>query len=261
MQQQDPLFPFGHYPDLAHKTILVTGASSGIGRAVAIALGNQGCHVILSGRNKERLEETASQINAQTSVYPCDLSIPDQRNALADAMPKLDGVCHSAGIINPFPIRFLNDEQFDRVFDINAKAPILLTSRLLGKKKLNDKAAIVFISSIASDRAMKGGSVYSASKAAIEAFSRCVTLEHTDKKIRANCLKPGLTETNIFDQTNALSIATGAENWLEEYKSRYPLGLGKPDDIAAATLFLLSAASRWVTGATLTLDGGLSKNI
>lgn len=259
--QSEALITLGHYSDLAHKTILVTGASSGIGRAVAIALGNQGSNVILSGRSKERLEEAASQISTQASVYPCDLAIPEERNALADAMPKLDGVCHSAGIINPFPIRYLNDEQFDKVFDINAKAPILLTSRLLGKKKFNEKASIVFISSVASDRAMKGGSVYSASKAAIEAFSRCITNEHTDKKIRANCLKPGLTETRIFDQTNALSTATGAENWLEEYKSRYPLGLGKPNDIAAATLFLLSAASQWITGATLTLDGGLSKQI
>src|SRR6218665_673460 len=252
MQQHEISTSLGHYPDLANKTILVTGASSGIGRAVAIALGMQGSNIVLCGRNKQCLEETASQIRTQTSIHPCDLAMPEQRNALVDVMPKLDGVCHSAGIISPFPIRYLNDEQFDKVFNINAKAPILLTSRLLGKKKFNDGASIVFISSIASDRAMKGGSVYSASKAAIEAFSRCITHEHADKKIRANCLKPGLTETRIFDQTNALSTATGSENWLEDYKLRYPLGLGQPNDTAAAALFLLSSASRWVTGAALT---------
>jgi NAD(P)-dependent dehydrogenase (short-subunit alcohol dehydrogenase family) len=108
---------------------------------------------------------------------------------------------------------------------------------------------------------MKGGSVYSASKAAVEAFSRSITLEHLQKKIRANCLKPGLTETHIFQQTDALSKAAGSEDWLDEYKKRYPLGLGRPDDIAAAALFFLSETSQWITGTSLTLDGGLSQQI
>lgn len=250
-----------HYDDLAGKTFLVTGASSGIGKAVALALGQQHAHVILTGRHSERLAETASHIHTGAVILPCDLTIEAERDELVTRLPKLDGVCHSAGIISPFPIRYLEQKQFDKVFQINAIAPILLTSRLLGKKKLNDKASLVFISSVASDRAMKGGSVYSASKAAIEAFSRTITLEHAGKKIRSNCLKPALTETGIYQQTRELLKSTGAEDDFEKYRAQYPLGLGKPEDIAAATLFLLSSASQWITGTTLTLDGGLCPRI
>jgi NAD(P)-dependent dehydrogenase (short-subunit alcohol dehydrogenase family) len=258
---QDASSTIGHYQDLKNKTFLVTGASSGIGRAIAIALGKQGAKIILTGRNEERLAETAGHISSHTTILPADLTIETERNTLVGQLPTLDGVCHSAGIIDPFPIRYLDEQQFDKVFQINAVAPILLTSRLLGKKKFNDGASIVFISSVVSDRAMKGGSVYSTSKAAIESFSRGITLEHASKKMRSNCIRPALTETNILKQANELVKAAASENWLDEYKLKYPLGFGKPEDVAAATLFLLSTTSRWITGTTLTLDGGLSSQI
>lgn len=124
------------YNDLKDKTFLVTGASSGIGKAVAIALGEQGAKVIVTGRNKTRLQETADMIPTKSALFSVNLVDESDRNALVDALPNIDGICHAAGIINPFPIRYLDQAQFDKVFAINATAPILLTSRLLRKRNL-----------------------------------------------------------------------------------------------------------------------------
>ncbi|MGH8493597.1 MAG: SDR family NAD(P)-dependent oxidoreductase [Moraxellaceae bacterium] len=251
----------GHYPDLAGKTVLVTGASSGIGRALAIALSRQQANVIITGRDQTRLHATQQAMDSTATIIPADLTDKNDRERLVQILPALDGLCHAAGIINPFPIRYIDEEQFDKVFNINGSAPILLTARLLGKKKINEAGSVVFISSIASERGMKGGSVYSASKAALEAFSRTITLEHASKRIRSNCLKPALVKTAIYDQAKAHAKAAGALDNYEDYVSRYPLGIGAPEDVAAAALFLLSDASRWITSTSLTLDGGLSASI
>lgn len=251
----------GLYPDLSGKTVLVTGASSGIGRAIAIALSRQQARVVITGRDQPRLLETQQAMDNTAITIPADLSDRNERERLIELLPALDGLCHAAGIINPFPIRYIDEEQFDKVFGINGSAPILLTARLLGKKKINEAGSIVFISSIASERGMKGGSVYSASKAALEAFSRTITLEHASKRIRSNCLKPALVKTAIYDQAKEHAQAAGAINNYEEYISRYPLGIGSPEDVAAAAIFLLSDASRWITSTSLVLDGGLSASI
>lgn len=251
----------GHYPDLAGKTILVTGASSGIGRAIAIALGQQKAHVIITGRHNERLHETMQATGGNATLIPADLTQREEREKLIQTIPPLDGLCHAAGVISPFPIRYIDEEQFDKVFDINGRVPILLTSRLLGKKKIKNAASIVFISSVASERAMKGGSIYSASKAALEAFSRAITLENVGKHIRANCLRPALVKTAIYDQARAYAEAVGALDNYESYVLKHSLGVGTPEDVAAATLFLLSDASRWITSASLVMDGGLSASI
>lgn len=244
----------GHYHDLKDKTFLVTGASSGIGQAVAIALGQQGAKLIITGRDLAKLETTCQQAGAQCSLHTADLTDASARDSLVNALPALDGICHAAGIIKPFPVRYLNEAEFDAVFNINAKAPILLTSALLGKKKLNTNASIVFLSSIASGRSTQGGSIYAASKAALEAYSRNIILEHAAKRIRANCLKPALVKTAMYEQTTRFSVMGG----LEKYEKASPLGLGETADVAAAALFFLSAASRWIAGTTLLMDGGLS---
>lgn len=244
----------GHYQDLENKTILVTGASSGIGRAIALALGAQKAHVIVTGRNIDRLSDTLGQLNEQCSAIPCDLTSAEARAELVTALPTLDGICHAAGIIDPCPIRFIDQARFDKIFAINATAPILLTTALLGSKKFNQGASLVFISSIATNHGMKGGSMYAASKAALEAFSRGIVLEHANKGIRANCLKPALVRTPMYDQAAHLSFMGG----LESSESRYPLGLGTPEDIAGAALFLISDASRWIASTGLIMDGGMT---
>lgn len=258
-QSQNASTTSGHYKDLKQKTFLVTGASSGIGRAIAIALGEQGAKVILTGRNEERLAETASHIAAATPLT-ADLTVETERNTLVGQLPILDGVCHSAGIIDPFPIRYLDENRFDKLFDINVKAPILLTSHLLRKKKLNQHASLLFISSISANRSFQGGALYSASKSAIEAFCSNITQENAEKAIRANSLKLGLVITPIHDHAKELAAAIGAIDY-QTYESQYPLGFGKPEDVAAAALFFLSSASRWATSAHLVLDGGFSIKI
>ncbi|MDF3029536.1 MAG: family oxidoreductase [Moraxellaceae bacterium] len=251
----------GNYQDLESKTFLVTGASSGIGRAIAIALSRQKAKVYITGRSSERLDETLRSFEGEGVVIPADLTVAEEREHLVDSLPALDGVCHCAGIINPFPIRYVDQAQLDKIFDINGAAPMLLTSRLLGKKKIRDDGALVFISSVASERGMKGGSLYSASKAALEAFSRSITLEHSAKRIRSNCLKPALVRTPLYEQAKDHATAAGSLENYEAYETRYPLGIGTPEDVASAALFLLSSASRWITGTSLVLDGGLTASI
>lgn len=251
----------GHYADLAHKKFLVTGASSGIGRAIAIALSEQGASVLISGRNHERLQDTLAQMNNKACAIYADLTHATERQALIEQLPKLDGVCHAAGIISPFPIRYVDEAQFDKVFDINAKAPILLTAQLLKAKKINPHASLVFISSISAGRAMKGGSLYSASKAALEAFSKSITLEHAQAGIRANCIKPGMVKTPIYDMAKQYADNSGDDALYQQYKSLYPLGFGEPDSIAASAIFFLSAASAWISSSDLVMDGGYSARI
>lgn len=245
----------GKYQDLENKTFLVTGASSGIGRAIAIALSQQKARVFITGRDQDRLAETLKDLAPGSShCIPADLTDSEDRERLINSLPMLDGMCLTAGIINPFPVRLLDQAQFEKVFFINATAPILLTSRLLRANKMNDMASILFISSVASDYAHTGGSVYSSSKAALEAFSRNITLEHATKRIRANCLKPALVETPILEKARDLF----SPELRESYASRYPLGIGTPEDVAAAALFFLSSASRWITSTALIMDGGFT---
>lgn len=247
----------GDYKDLAGKTILVTGASSGIGKAVALALAQQGSHVIITGRDPLRLNDTLLQLGEKGTAIVADLTTIEERQPLIEKVPALDGVCHAAGIIYPFPVRMLQDTQLEKVMSINFTAPALLTSGLLNKKKIKNNASLLFISSIASDYSSKGGGSYSSSKAALEAFSRSITLEHATKKIRSNCLKPGLVKTPILEAALQVSSITGF-NYDE---NAYPLGIGTPEDIASAALFFLSDASRWITGTTLILDGGLTAGV
>lgn len=245
------------YPDLAHKTFLVTGASSGIGQAVAIALSGQEARVVVTGRSTSRLADTLRQLNPRCEALAADLTRDADLEALCGRLPALDGICHSAGIIKPFPARLMDKAEFDKVFSINALAPIALTGQLLKKKKINPGASIVFISSIASAFAHVGSSSYSSSKAAVEAYSRSIAIEHARKAIRSNCLRPALVESPILDQARELSSADTAQSYI----ARYPLGIGSPGDVAAATLFFLSQSSRWITGTTLTLDGGLTAGL
>lgn len=245
----------GQYADLAGKTFLVTGASSGIGQAVAIALSQQQAHVVISGRNTRRLTETAAHMNGAVTQLSADLIIEAERQRLIEQLPPLDGICHAAGVIYPFPLGYLDDKQFERVFAINARAPMLLTSALVRKKRLNYGASVLFMSSIASQVVHAGSASYSVSKASIEAFAKSLALEQAGKQIRANCLRPALIGTPLLQAAKTRSTAAN----LAAHISTYPLGrLGQPQDVAAASLFFLSSASSWITGTCLTLDGGLT---
>lgn len=236
---------------LAGKTILVTGASSGIGRGIAIACAGMGAHVILTARNQERLAETLSQMEGEGHVViPADLTDNAQRQALIAALPALDGLVQCAGVMNRVPCKSVGKDDIDSVFMPNVEAPMLLQAELLQERKINKEASIVYMASIAARSAVAGNALYSASKAALISFAKCLALELAPRKIRVNCICPAMVWTDL-----ALVGATKEE--LETDQLKYPLKrYGTPEDIANLAIYLLSGASCWMTGSCVEITGG-----
>lgn len=237
---------------LEGKTILVTGASSGIGQAIAIECAKMGASVVVVGRNEERLQETFDMLVGSGHMQLIgDLTNADDLNRIAMDIPELDGLVNNAGIGHTSLVRFIKQTDVERVFQTNTFAPILLTKELLKKKKIKKGSSIVFTSSIAAFSNALGNSLYSASKAAICAYMRSCAKELADKQIRANAICPGMVETKLI-RGGALS-----EDDLQNDMAKYPLKrYGKPEEIAYAAIYLLSEASAWITGISLIADGG-----
>ena len=238
---------------LKSKTILVTGASSGIGRAIAIECSKMGAVLIISARNEERLYETLSQMDGTGhSVVVADLNYEEDRNRLVNASPLLNGLVNCAGIIKTLPFQFINDKSLSNIMSVNFISPVLLSVELVKKKKILKNSSIVFISSISGVVCAGGGnSMYSASKGAINGVMKNMALDLAPKCIRVNSVNPGMVETHIFDS------GTITFEQLEEDKKRYPLKrYGKPEEIAYSVIYLLSDACSWVTGSSIVLDGG-----
>jgi NAD(P)-dependent dehydrogenase (short-subunit alcohol dehydrogenase family) len=238
---------------LKDKHILITGASSGIGQATAVLCDSLGAKVILSGRNEAGLQETAKKLTNKATIITADLTVEDNITSLVNKCPVLDGLVNCAGIVKPLPVKFIRKKNVTEMFDSNFSSAVLLCSELSTQKKFNEKASVVFISSISSDHPYIGGALYSASKAALEAFCRAFAIEHATKKIRANVVSPALVKTKIFTETE---LATSEEE-MKNYEAQYPLGFGEPEDVANCIAFLLSASSKWITGTTINMDGGL----
>lgn len=238
---------------LENKTVLVTGSSSGIGRSVAIECSKVGAKVIISGRNKERLERTFSELEGDGHLMlAADLTDEEDLNRLVSSIDKIDGVVHVAGKVEPKPFQFLNRKEIDEIMNINFYAPVLLSTLLLKKKKINKPGSMVFISSISGTLCSYiGGSAYSASKGAINGILKGMALDLAPRQIRVNSVIPGMIDTGIFDGSGITQ-----EN-LENDRKRYPLGrYGTPEEVAYAVIYLLSDASSWCTGTNLLLDGG-----
>lgn len=240
---------------LEGKTILVTGASSGIGRAVAIECSKLGASVIITARNEERLKETLSSMeggNHQSIV--CDLSEEVNIDNLVASLPEIQGLVNNAGYTKLLPLQFLNETDLSGILKVNTMAPVLLLQKLLKKKKLRKGASVVFTSSLAGlGSCSVGNSMYTASKGAISAFIRCAALELAPKRIRVNAVCPAMVDTGI------LNSGTVSKEQLEEDAKNYPLGrYGTPNDVAWAMIYLLSDASNWVTGDNLVIDGGVT---
>lgn len=236
---------------LAGKRILVTGASSGIGRQIAHSCAQAGAAVVASGRNAERVNATLAALNG-TGHLALTLDLCDEA-AVKTAIPtlgKLDGVVHAAGISLLAPLRLATRTHIESQLEANLVAPMLLTQQLLLRNTIEQGGAIVFISSISAHIGVHGVSSYAASKGALEAMARSLSMEVAKKGIRVNCLAPGLVQTPMFDA--AVSTTGGLDATIKAY----PLGLGFPEDVANAAIFMLSPASRWITGTTLILDGG-----
>ena len=240
---------------LTAKTILVTGASSGIGRATAIECSKMGATVIITGRNSERLLETYNELEGENHLMILvDIMNEGGIETLISKLSSFDGIVHSAGLTKNVPFQFAKREYFDEVMNVNFYAPAELTRLALKAKKINKNGSIVFISSVSGVLCSAvASSIYSASKGAVNGLVKGMALDLAPKGIRVNSVNPGVIETNIFE-----SGEITAEQ-LEEDKKRYPLKrFGQPIEVAHAVIYLLSDASNWVTGSNLVIDGGFT---
>jgi len=237
---------------LKDKHILVIGGTSGVGRAIIELLLREKSLLTITTRNKKNIPNDWNLSNVK--IIETDVSDDDSIKNLADNVTNIDGIVYTPGIVKLFPVGFINRNQLEiarkSVFD----GAVLTMTALLRGKKVNGGSSIVFISSISSSFPFKGGMGYATSKAALETYSKVLAIELAEKGIRSNCIKAGLVSTQMNDDTK--------ENIPDEkykaYIEKYPLGLGSPEDIANAVVFLLSNKSKWITGTEIILDGGLT---
>lgn len=238
---------------LEKKTIFVTGASSGIGRAIAIECSKMGAQLIINGRNRDRLNDTFHNLEGTHHIQIiADLSIPEGMNKILNEIPSLDGIAHCAGVAGHLPFKFLKETNLREMFEINFFSPTILTSELLKAKKINKKSSLVFITSISGILSSHvGGTVYSATKGALNGLIKGMALDLAPKQIRVNSVMPAMVATHIFDNSSV------DKEQLEHDAEMYPLKrYGKPEEIAYAAIYLLSDASAWTTGTNLLIDGG-----
>ena len=218
---------------LTGKTIFITGASSGIGKAVAQQCATAGANCIITARNEERLKQT-----------------------LDANLPKLNGIVSCAGIVETKVLKFTDESDLERLFQTNAFSSIRLIRSLVQGKKLEKEASLVMISSISGVRCgYLGGSIYGATKGALEGFTKATALELAPRKIRVNTITPGMVESNLLNNSEI------SEEQLETDKLRYPMKrYGKPEEVGYAAVYLLSDATKWMTGSSLLIDGGYTLN-
>lgn len=237
------------------KRILVTGASSGIGRATAIECSKMGAKVVVTGRNKERLQKTLEELYGEGhQMILADLSVEEDLDLLVDSCPKLDGLVNNAGQTITMMTQFITRENLNSLMEVNTIAPILLFQRLIKKKKIGKGCSVVFTGSISGvSCAGLGNVVYSTSKSAISGFVKNAALDLAFKNIRVNAVCPGMVETHL------LNAGTIGEEELSRERDLYPMKrFGKPEEIAYAIIFFLSDASSFTTGINMVVDGGFT---
>ncbi len=238
---------------LKDRTIIVTGASSGIGRSTAIGCSYMGARLIVTGRNQERLDAVFHELSGTGhQAIVADLTQSDQVDCLLEQLPVVDGVVLCAGQGTVVPFKMADRKKLNPIFEINYFAPVELLRLLLKKRKLANGASVVFVSSIGGVGSITiGNSIYGASKAALNSAMRFCALELAPKKIRVNSVCPGMVNTSLI-KGGAVS-----EEQHQADMQKYPLKrYGEPEDIANGIIYLLSDASSWVTGHSLVIDGG-----
>lgn len=239
---------------LIDKIIIVTGASSGIGRDTSRVLTELGASVIMFDVNAAGLAETAT-IGGE-HCYPITIDLTDA-SAVASAVAKiveqygkLDGLVHCAGISSRKPLNVLSKEGFSKVMDVNFYSFVELVKQCAKRKHINDGASIVVMSSISSIRGYKAKTEYCVSKAAVDAFVRCMALELADRRIRVNSVMAAEVLTPLAMKTREMNAAVGASDFSA------PLGPSEPYEVANTIAFLLSDATKTITGTSLLIDGG-----
>lgn len=240
---------------LDNKVVLITGASSGIGRQIAISCAEAGAKCILVARNKERLESVCALCKGGGHVVEVlDVANAEAMKGLVERLPQLDGVVLCAGIGDHHtPLKFLTEEFVDEILGVNLKAPILMLAMLDKRKKINKGGSVVLMSSIASFHATVAHSLYGAAKGGLRSFAQGAALDLAGKKIRVNAIAPGMVNTPLIN----FSALTAEQ--LKVNVDRYPLKrYGEPEDVAGCAVYLLSDASSWVTGQQFVIDGGVT---
>lgn len=236
---------------LQGKRILVTGASSGLGRQIAISCAARGATLMLTGRDATRLGQTFDALaGSGHQSLVAEQTRAEEREALVRAGPALDGVVHCAGRQMLSPVRLLSEKLMTQMYEVNFLAPVMLTQQLLQQRKLQARASVVFMLSTSAHIGTPAVGPYSAMKSALLGFIRCMAMEQGRHGMRVNGISPSVVPTPMWgehDQTEPL----------QAQRARHPLGLGTPEDVANAAIYLLSDASRWVTGTSLVMDGGV----
>lgn len=241
---------------LEGKTVLVTGAGGGIGRATAIACSKMGATLVVTDINAETLSETLSLLEAEGNrghlMFTADLTNDDALDKMVAEMPQLDGIVCNAGISKVLPIQFLNAEDMNRIMAINAFAPMYMTQRLYKKKRINKGGSIVYTVSISGvSMVSMGGVMYAVSKNALDAFMRNAALEFAARNIRVNSVNPSRVKTGLIQNS------VYSEEEVVKDLQTYPLKrYAEPEEIANCIVFLLSDAASYITGHALIVDGG-----
>lgn len=239
---------------LENKTVLVTGASSGIGKSIAIECSKLGAKVIITARSKERLEETLNSMEGEGhKIVIADLTKLEDIENLISQLPKLDGMVQNAGDNGRRELcGYITDENYKKTISINFEAPVVLQKKILEKKILKKESSVVFIASRAPFSPSPGNALYSASKGAIIAYAKVLALELAPKLIRVNCICPAMVWTDMI-----LSESSMTKEDYEENQNKYPLKrYGNPLDVAYLTIYLLSNTSTWMTGSCIDITGG-----
>jgi len=237
------------------KTILITGAASGIGKATAIQCAEMGARVILLDLNEDGLKHILAELPpGSAEIHAINLTDYDGLCSVVSGLPKLDGVASNAGIFYSMMAKLSDKKDMEKIFSINTFSHINLIQQLMVQKKLNKGASIVFTSSMSGVFCgAVGGSLYGATKSALAGYAKALAIELAPRGIRVNTIHPGMINTPLIHSA-ALS-----QDVLDEDKKNYPLGrYGEPEEVAYSIVYLLSDATKWMTGSQLLIDGGFS---